>query len=122
MKRVKDRQKLVIRAVDQDGQPIELLVSKINLLGIGWDVFDKDCATWPTLFDTFFQDVREISQISDPDRRFELRIPEYFNLDDEDRNRVLHASYYYTEEGWEFRLDSYRELYEGTPAEAWIDW
>ena len=115
-------ERLTINAVDNDGQPIELLPDTINLLGIGWDVFDKGCATWPSLFDTFFQDVKEISQISDPYRRFELKIPEYFNLDDDDRNRVLHASYYNTVDGWVFRLDSYKDLYEGTPAENWIDW
>lgn len=123
-------EKAVIIASDRDGQQIELLPDTINLLGIGWDVFEKDCATWASLFENFFQDVKEVeprwayyrSTLYEV-RRFDVRIPEYFNLDDDDRNRVLRAFFYkdLADDKWIFRMKAYKDLYEGTPAESWVD-
>jgi len=110
--------KAVIKALDRDGQPIELLPDIVDLLGIGIDVFRKDHVSFADTL-TYFRDMKEIqpeyrsyrSHLEEV-RRFEFKmIPDFYEgFEDEDPEKVFHAGYFKNTDGeWTFEIDTYEE-------------
>ena len=114
--------KQILKVKSVDGMEINLIPDVINLLGIGWDLFDKDHITFPDCIE-MLREVQEVPNSNYNIRRFSLKLDKNWFIDDEDTERVFGASYFKDEEGqWVFRLDAYPAYYQDTPAERWINW